>query len=119
VNETKAQQGTGSVQRQAQTGPQTTGGGEASGRSGEKAILRTNIKAIREGHLTGGYCDTEKLHAAERALHPILTKELEAAKAKHGYSPDPKFKHPEIRVLELELNGLSWKPRLVVAPEGN
>jgi hypothetical protein len=86
-------------------------------RGTEKEKLRREIKAIREGHLTGGYCETETLHAQEKKLDKILRAELEESKAKHGYSPDPKFKHPEIGVLELELNGLSWKPLLVAAHE--
>lgn len=84
-------------------------------RGTEKEKSRKQIKAIREGHLTGGYVETEALHAEEKKLDKILRKELDEAKEKHGYSPDPKFKHPEIRALELELHGLSWKPLLVVS----
>lgn len=80
-----------------------------------KAGLRQNIKAIREGHLTGGYCKTEELVAEEKKLHAILSKELETAKRDYGYSPDPKFKHPTIRAIEVELHGLAFKPKLVVA----
>ncbi len=87
---------------------------ESREREEVKAELRQRIKAIREGHATGGYCDTDKLKEAERPLWQLLTEDLEAAKKKHGYSPDPKFKHPEIRVIELELNGLAFKPELVV-----
>lgn len=104
MNETTAQQRSGSIQPEAP-------------RSGEKEKLRKNIKAIREGHTTGGYCETEALHAEERKLDKVLRKDLAAAKEKHGYSPDPKFKHPEIRAIELELHGLSWKPELVVKGE--
>lgn len=108
VNEKeKTQSGTGSLQR------------EAGGHEVKTEKLRKEIKAIREGHRTGGYCETEELHAQEKALWRILSEDLEAAKKKHGYSPDPKFKHAEVRALELEINGLSWKPQLVVAHEGN
>lgn len=96
-NQEKTSAGTGAIQRDAQ-----------------KAKLRKEIKAVREGHGTGGYCETETLHEKEKALYKILSAELDAAKEKYGYSPDPKFKHPEIRTLELELNGFSWKPTLVV-----
>lgn len=94
----KAESGAGGVQR----GP-------------DKEKSRKQIKSIREGHYTGGYVETEALHAEEKKLDKLLRKELEAAKEKHGYSPDPKFKHAEIRALELELHGLSWKPLLVVS----
>ena len=80
-----------------------------------KRELRQKIRSIREGHTTGGYCDSEALVVEEKKLHAILSKELDEAKAEHGYSPDPKFKHPTIRTIEVELNGLSYKPRLVVA----
>jgi hypothetical protein len=99
--EAKTQRGSGGMERQARS-------------DGKKEELQRKVKAIREGHLTGGYCDTEALHAEERKLDKIIRAQLEEAKAKHGYSPDPKFKHPEIRALELELHGLSWKPELVV-----
>jgi len=82
-----------------------------------KDELRKNITAIRQGHLTGGYCDTDKLRAEEKKLHVILAKDLEDAIKKHGYSPDPKFKHAEVRSIELELNGLSYKPKMVAAHE--
>lgn len=98
--------GTGSLQRS-----------EEGERSEVKAALRKKIRSIREGHSTGGYCETEKLHQEERKLHAILSTELEEAKAKHGYSPDPKFKPAAVRTIELELNGLSWKPKLVVAQD--
>lgn len=98
----ETQLGTGGLQR------------EAGRERNTKDWLRQKIQAIRAGHLTGGYCETEALHAEEKKLDKILRKELEDAKAKHGYSPDPKFKHAEVRALELELNGLSWKPELVV-----
>lgn len=101
-DKTKTVAGTGSLQRSTQ------------GREDVKAELRQRIKAIREGHTTGGYCDTEKLKQAERPLYDILTDELEEAKKRHGYSTDPKFKHAAIRNLELEINGLAFKPRLVV-----
>ena len=100
----KAVTGAGSLQR-------STEGSDA------KDGIRKNIRKIREGHLTGGYCESEALQAEEKKLYAILATELEAAKQKHGYSPDPKFKHTKVRELELEINGLSWKPRLVVATE--
>jgi len=92
-------------------------GTQSQEREGIKKGLRKNIQAIREGHLTGGYCESEALKAEEKKLYAILATELEEAKARHGYSPDPKFKHAEIRKIELELHGLSWKPKLVVAEE--
>lgn len=102
---TKIESGTGSLQR------------EASSDEGKVEKLRKEILAIRAGHTTGGYCDSESLQQKEKVLWKILSAKLEVAKKKHGYSPDPKFKHPEIRALELELNGLSWKPILVAAAE--
>lgn len=107
-DQTKAQPGLGSLQREA-------GREEGKHRETIKAGFRKNIRQIREGHLTGGYCDSEALKGEEKKLYAVLATELEEAKAKFGYSPDPKFKHPTIRAIELELNGLSWKPRLVVA----
>ncbi len=103
---TKTQSGPGSIQRQTK--------GDESERQRIKGKFREEIKAIREGHATGGYCDTEKLKASERKLHGVLATELEELKAKFGYSPDPKFKHPSIRAVEVELYGLSYKPELVV-----
>lgn len=79
--------------------------------------LRKKRVAIKEGHLTGRYCDTEALIEVEKEIYTTLSKDLEAAKKKHGYSPDPKFKHAEIRALELEINGLAFRPRLVVADD--
>lgn len=100
VNEkTKVESGTGSLQRR-----------EGS----DKEKLRQKIRSIREGHTTGGYCETESLHAEEKKLDKILRAELKEAIDKHGYSPDPRFKHKLVREIEVELNGLSWKPTLVV-----
>lgn len=90
---------------------------EAEGDEAKVQAIRKNIKAIREGHTTGGYCETEKLKEEEKKLYGVLSKKVEAAKARHGYSPDPKFKHPDIRALELEINGLSYKPLLVAQEE--
>lgn len=103
---TQAVAGTGSLQRS-----------EESERGKIKEQLRKKIRSIREGHNTGGYCETEALQAEEKKLHAILSTELEEAKAKFGYSPDPKFKPSQVRTIELELNGLSYKPKLVVAAE--
>lgn len=105
--EEKTQSGTGGIQRGSQ--------GKGSEAEQVKAELRKKIRSIREGHATGGYCETEKLQAEEKKLDAILRKELDEAKAEFGYSPDPKFKHTKVREIELELNGLSWRPRLVVA----
>lgn len=109
-DKTHHQSGTGSVQRSQK---------EGSGRAKEDRLktLRKERMAIKEGHTTGGYCDTEALHAKEKEIWKVLSEDLAAAKEKHGYSADPKFKHPEIRALELEINGLSWKPQLVVAAD--
>ncbi len=84
---------------------------------GEKEKLREKILSIRHGHTTGGYCDSETLKVEEKKLHKILSAELAEAKEKFGYSPDPKFKHANIRAIEVELYGLSWKPELVVKGE--
>jgi len=101
----KTESGAGGLQR------------EAESREAEKQHLRKKIKAIREGHATGGYCETEKLHEEEKHLSKLLRADLEEAKKKHGYSPDPQFKPKEVRAIELELHGLSWKPELVVKGE--
>jgi hypothetical protein len=103
--EKKTESGAGGLQRS-----QTT-------REQEKDILRYERRQIREGHLSGGYCNTEKLLNVEGRLWRLLAEDIEEAKEKHGYSPDPKFKHPEIRKLELERDGLAFRPRLVVAVE--
>lgn len=95
-----------------QRGPSSS---ESKERERIKTELRKKITSIRQGHTTGGYCETEKLLEVEKQLHAILSAELEEAKAKHGYSPDPKFKHPTIRAIEVELYGLAFKPKLVVA----
>lgn len=107
-DQTKDQSRAGSLQR----GPSRE---EIAEREQIKANLRLEVRAIREGHSSGGYCNTEKLVQVEKKLHAILSTELEELKARHGYSPDPKFKHPHIRAVEVELNGLAYKPRLVVA----
>lgn len=100
-DETKNQSGSGALQREA--------------KSSRLETLRKKRISIREGHVTGGYCDTEALLEVEKEIFGVLSKDLEAAKEKHGYSPDPKFKHAEVRAIELELNGLAFRPRLVVA----
>lgn len=74
--------------------------------AGEKKI-RATIKAIREGHTTGGYCDTEALKAEEKKLHAILATKLEAAEKERD--------QPAIKSLNREINSLAYKPRLVVA----
>jgi len=76
--------------------------------------LRQERRSVREGHRSGGYCDTEALHKIEKQIWQVLTARLDAAKKKHGYTPDPRFKHADIRAIELELDGLAWKPTLVV-----
>ena len=91
----------------------TVSGSGSLQRDEEKTVLRKNIKAIREGHLTGGYCDSEELQAEEKRLSKLLREDLEAARKEHGHTQDPKFKHADVRRIELELNGLSWKPTLV------
>jgi len=91
---TKDQPGTGSLQRQES--------------SSEETQIRQKIKAIREGHTTGGYCDTEKLKAAEKELWSrILTKRL--ANAKEGTA--------EHRDLTREIQSLAFRPKLVVAED--
>lgn len=97
---------------QAQSGTHTLQRDE--GREIEKQKLRQKIRSIREGHTTGGYCDSEALKVEEKKLDKILRAELKEAIDRHGYSPDPRFKAKEVRDIEVELNGLSWKPTLVV-----
>ncbi len=105
-----AASGTGSLQRSTQ---------EGSGRAEENSIkaLRQKQLSIKEGHGTGGYCDTEALLEVERQIFKLQSKALAEAKEKHGYSPDPKFKHPDVRRLELEVNGLAYKPKHVVVAD--
>lgn len=104
----KAVSGAGSLQRST---------GSESERQQIIAGLRQKIEAIRRGHATGGYCETEKLQGEERKLARFLDEDIAALKEKHGYSPDPKFKHKDIRALEVERNGFSWQPTLVVKEE--
>lgn len=104
-NETKTESRPGRIQRSAESGKE---------RETIKAHLRKNIREIREGHHTGGYCQTEELIYEEKQLYAILSSELEEAKAEFGYSPDPKFKPAQVRAIEVELNGLAFKPKLVV-----
>jgi len=87
---------------------------ESSLREEAKSLLRKKRKAIREGHATGGYCETGALLDVEKDLYKLLSRDMEEAKAKYGYSPDPKFKPKEVRDIELELHGLAYKPALVV-----
>jgi hypothetical protein len=107
--------------REPESLPKKTTGTSAEKRDAQlvviKAELRSRIHSIRAGHMTGGYCDTERLVIEERKLHALLAPELEQLKLKHGYSPDPKFKHGAIRAVELELNGLAYKPKLVEMEE--
>ena len=99
--ETKNQSGTRGLQR------------EASSHEKEVRELRQKIISIRQGHLTGGYCDTEALKVEEKKLWKILSEDLSEAKKKFGDSPDPKFKPKEVRAIEVELFGLSYRPVLV------
>jgi FKBP-type peptidyl-prolyl cis-trans isomerase (trigger factor) len=99
----EAQRRPGSLQRETK--------GEQVTREQIKANLRKEIKAVREGHVTGGYCDTEALQAQEKKLHAILTKELEDIGSTQDYAS---VEHRKL--INKELAGLSWKPRLVVDP---
>ncbi len=69
--------------------------------------LETQIKAIREGHTTGGYCDTEELHKKEKQLFRILTAALEEAEKDR--------EHERVRILKRRIEALSFRPKLVVA----
>ena len=85
---------------------------ESKERESIKAKIRKEIAIIRQGHATGGYCDSEKLRAAERPLYTILASELEELEAKVA-NPN----NPATVAVRRELAGLSYQPRLVVAKE--
>jgi len=68
---------------------------------------RKKVQAVRQGHATGGYCESESLKAEEKILAKILSEAIEHAK-KIGDDVT-------VRSYTREINGLSWKPRLVVA----
>jgi len=93
----KAELGAGSVQR-------STG-------SESKAAILKEITAIRQGHATGGYCDTEALKVEEQKLHGILEAEVNAEEKKQ---PRDDFR---IRSIKREIAALAYKPRLVVAAD--
>lgn len=97
--EAKVKRGTRRVERQEESA---------------EASIRKKIVSIRAGHTTGGYCDTEALHNEEKKLYHILAVRLEEAEAKHGTHFKAEFQHPTVRALKLEINGLSYKPQLVV-----
>jgi hypothetical protein len=77
-----------------------------------KEGYRKKIRSIREGHITGGYCETEILQQAEKSLASILNTELEEIER----SGQP-GQAQRIFAIERELRGFSWKPRLVVAQD--
>lgn len=99
-SETKTQRGAGALQRD----PSKT---EGQIHDEVLAGLRQKIRSIREGHATGGYCDTAALHVEEKKLDAILRTDLEAAK--EGSI--------EQRNIKRELASLSYRPRLVVAQD--
>jgi cell division protein FtsB len=70
--------------------------------------IEKEIVAIRAGHGTGGYCDTEQLHSAEKLLTTQLRKELENLK--------PREMERRGEILK-QLLGMSWKPKMVEAKE--
>jgi len=74
--------------------------------------LRKKITAIRQGHLTGGYCETETLHAEEKKLHKIISDQIAELEDKK-----PNNWQQHTAALRKELAAFSWKPRLVVADE--
>jgi len=100
-NKAKVESGPRSLQREA-----------LEGGSDEELTLRQKIKAIRQGHTTGGYCDTEALHAAEKQLAPFLHDRIAICTEQHSFDAVQAK-----RITERELASLAWKPRLVVAPE--
>jgi len=81
---------------------------------GAESRCRAKIKSIREGHTTGGYIATEALQEEEKKLWRILTDKLAVEEKKHGTHHRAEFQHPEVRRLRVELNGLAFKPQLVV-----
>jgi hypothetical protein len=101
-NQAKTQPGAGGLQR-------PPGSGQSNEREQNKNALRKERQAIKEGHATGGYCQTEKLHAVEKKLHAILTEERDQA-VEDGDKPTAK-------TTAHELAGFSYAPRLVVAPD--
>jgi len=99
-DEEKTQRGTGSLQRSKE-------GGDAENK---KAELKKEIRGIREGHTTGGYCETVKLLEKEKELHNIIVKEIEDLE--HSKEAGSGLK---AATLKRELAGLAYRPRLVVA----
>jgi len=93
-----------------------TGAGSLQRKEGSveevKADLRKKIRSIREGHGTGGYCDTEALKAEEKKLHHVLSVEIEEAEAKHDHQSQA-----IATANKRELAGLSYRPKLVVAED--
>jgi hypothetical protein len=83
---------------------------ESQEREQIKDALRKERRAVKEGHLTGGYCETEALHKVERKLHAILSAEIEECEAQPNEGNATRK-----RALQRELAAFSWKPKLVVA----
>lgn len=86
------QSGAGGIQRETSAG---------------EIKIREQIESIREGHTSGGYIDTEALHDEEKKLHAILLTKLEAAEKENDRAA--------IKSITREINGLAFRPRLVVA----
>lgn len=72
-----------------------------------KEAVKAKVEAVRQGHTTGGYCDTDSLMEGERQLHAIISAEIEEAQIIRDSGA--------IKRLERELAGLAYRPRLVVA----
>lgn len=94
----KAVTGIGGIQR-----------GEKEARQRIKRAIEKDCQSIREGHTSGGYCDTEQLLASEKRLAAIIQTEIE--EAIEARDRNLQF------ALERQLRGFAWKPRLVVAQD--
>jgi len=100
VNEekTKAQSGTGSLQ-------------QGASQSREQKV-RSKINAIRQGHATGGYCDTDALKEQEKELDGILVEKIKALEI-----ADASGNRAAVALIERERKSFAWKPKLVVSAD--
>lgn len=93
-DKTQTQSGINSLQRETQSG---------------EDWQRKKVKAVREGHATGGYIETEELKAEEKKLAEILSKKIADAEREKGHAATA-----EIRGIQREIAGFCWRPQLVV-----
>jgi len=92
--------GTGGLQRSAEA-------------RGQKICeLRLNRRQVKEGHTTGGYCDTVALHAIEKALAKVIGEEITELEKVGSIAAGN-----AAQIYKRELAGLAWKPKLVVAQD--